>query len=272
MTAPPPESPFSARALLALLLLGAGIFAALLWMIGAGMTAANINNGGGHAGARGLNGYAAFARLLEQHGMPVSLTRSAARLDDPGLLVLTPPPGFSGEELELIVGARRRIGPKLIIAPKWLGSPTDGKAWGAKPGWVELQGTSAPDFNRDRLRAGDLIAGSWVVEAPRPLLAPAISAGDVARGERSHATGTAYRFGEAELAAYGEYELQVLEGVLRDAKPDAMAAVARTICGKIGWEPGVGDDRAFLEAYYTQLRARLEMNMRFGKRKANKFG
>lgn len=129
-----------------------------------------------------------------------------------------------------------------------------------------------PCFNRDRLRAGDLIAGSWVVEAPRPMLAPAISAGEVARGERSRATGTAYRFGDAELAAYGEYELQVLEGVLREGKPDAMAAVAQTICRKIGWEPGEGDDRAFLEAYYTQLRARLELNMRFGKRKANKFG
>ena len=31
------------------------------------------------------------------------------------------------------------------------------------------------------------------------------------------------------------------------------------------------DERAFLEAYYAQLRARLEGGMRFGKRKADKF-
>ena len=34
---------------------------------------------------------------------------------------------------------------------------------------------------------------------------------------------------------------------------------------------GGGDERAFLEAYYTQLRARLESGMRLGKRKADKF-
>ena len=43
------------------------------------------------------------------------------------------------------------------------------------------------------------------------------------------------------------------------------------ICRKIGWDPGHGDERAFLEAYYTQLRARLETNLRMGKRKADKF-
>ena len=44
------------------------------------------------------------------------------------------------------------------------------------------------------------------------------------------------------------------------------------ICRKIGWHPGAGDERAFLEAYYTQLRARLESGLRLGKRKADKFG
>lgn len=84
-------------------------------------------------------------------------------------------------------------------------------------------------------------------------------------------TGAAYRFGEAELSVYGEYELQTLERVLRDGRPEAMAAVAEAICRKIGWAPGSGDERAFLEAFYAQLRARLEGGMRFGKRKADKF-
>ena len=70
---------------------------------------------------------------------------------------------------------------------------------------------------------------------------------------------------------YGEYELQTLERVLRDARPEAMAAVAETICRKIGWNAGAGDERAFLESFYAQLRARLEGGMRFGKRKADKF-
>ena len=87
----------------------------------------------------------------------------------------------------------------------------------------------------------------------------------------SLATGTTYRFGAAELGIYGEYELQTLERVLRDGRAEAIAAVHEAICRKIGWNPGNGDERAFLEAFYTQLRARLEAGMRMGQRKADKF-
>ena len=126
-------------------------------------------------------------------------------------------------------------------------------------------------FNRDAMRAGDLVAGTWVVEAPRTKLAAALSAEGAASNGSSVVTGAEYRFGEEELAIYGEYELQTLERVLRDGKPEAIEAVAETICRKIGWNPGTGDERAFLESFYGQLRARLEGGMRFGKRKANKF-
>ncbi len=129
-----------------------------------------------------------------------------------------------------------------------------------------------PFFNRDRLRAGDLIAGTWVVEAPKRKLAAAMSLGETARGAASMATGAAYRFSEVELAIYGEHELQTLERVLRDDRAEALVAVHEAICGKIGWNPGAGDERAFLEAYYTQLRARLESGMRMGRRKADKWG
>ena len=43
------------------------------------------------------------------------------------------------------------------------------------------------------------------------------------------------------------------------------------ICRKIGWEPGSGDEREFLEAFYAALRKHLEGGMRFGKRKKDKF-
>ncbi len=97
-----------------------------------------------------------------------------------------------------------------------------------------------------------------------------MSLGETARGAASTGTGATYRFGEAELSVYGEYELQVLERVLRDNRPTAMAAVHEKICAKIGWHPGQGDERVFLEAFYTQLRARLENAMRMGQRKADK--
>lgn len=120
-----------------------------------------------------------------------------------------------------------------------------------------------PFFNRDALRAGDLIAGTWVVEAERHKLPQAMSL--------TPRTPGVYRFGEAELSVYGEHELQVLEGVLRHDNPDAQRKVMEAICRKIGWEPGHGDERQFLEAFYEALRARLESGMRFGKRKKDKF-
>jgi len=126
-----------------------------------------------------------------------------------------------------------------------------------------------PFFNRDRLRAGDVIAGTWVVEAPRKMLAEALSLGAGARGHSS-ATGARYAFADRELSVYGEFELQALERLLREGREDALVAVAETICRKIGWQPGSGDERAFLEAFYAQLRARLEGEMRFGRRKADK--
>ena len=50
-----------------------------------------------------------------------------------------------------------------------------------------------------------------------------------------------------------------------------VAAPGGTGWTAFGWSPGEGDERAFLEAFYAQLRARLEGGMRFGKRKADKF-
>ena len=129
-----------------------------------------------------------------------------------------------------------------------------------------------PFFNRDALRAGDIVAGTWVVERPRAKLAAVLSTtGAAASAGASDVTGVRYEFGEAELSVYGEKELQTLERMLRDSQPEALKAVHAAICRKIGWDPGAGDERAFLEAFYAQLRAKLEGDMRFGKRKADKF-
>jgi uncharacterized RDD family membrane protein YckC len=121
-----------------------------------------------------------------------------------------------------------------------------------------------PFFNRDSLRAGDLVAGTWVVETAQHKLPEAMSVGE----DRSRT----YVFGPAELAVYGEHELQVLEGVLRQDSAAAQRQVMEAICRKIGWEAGAGDERQFLEAFYAALRGHLERDLRFGKRKKDKFG
>ncbi|MCW1383340.1 RDD family protein [Novosphingobium sp. KCTC 2891] len=147
------------------------------------------------------------------------------------------------------------------------GSDTGPAAW-AGLGWFAVF-IAFPFLNRDGLRCGDVIAGTWVIEAPKRRLEQALSLGEGGAG-RSAATGAQYRFSDADLAVYGEYELKALERVLRDNRPETLVEVAQTICGKIGWSAGTGDERAFLDAYYTQLRARLERGMRFGRRKADK--
>lgn len=154
----------------------------------------------------------------------------------------------------------------VFVAPTGEG----GAAGWAATGWF-LTFMLFPFFNKDRLRAGDLIAGTWVLDAPKMKLADTLSTSGSVATHTSDITGTQYRFGEEELSVYGEHELQTLERVLREGRPQALEAVADTICRKIGWNPGAGDERAFLEAFYAQLRARLESDMRFGKRKADKF-
>jgi uncharacterized RDD family membrane protein YckC len=158
--------------------------------------------------------------------------------------------------------------PAVFFAQASQGGDT-GMATFATLAWL-LVFLAIPLAGRDRLRAGDIIAGSWVVEVPRGRLDKVLATGSAAREGTSEVTGARFRFSEAELAIYGEYELQTLERVLRDGRSENLVAVAEAICRKIGWEPGRGDERAFLEAYYAQLRGRLEKGMRFGKRKADK--
>lgn len=117
-----------------------------------------------------------------------------------------------------------------------------------------------PLFNRDRMRLGDLIAGTWVVRSD----AAALGADLVAAAERPRRT-----FSEAALDLYGVYELQALEDVLRGGGDDAVATVAATIRRKAGIaDPG--DDREFLAEYYAALCLRLERGLMVGRARADK--
>jgi len=119
-----------------------------------------------------------------------------------------------------------------------------------------------PLFNRDRLRVGDLVAGTWVVRTAMPKLAEDL----VGSGQRARRI-----FPEAALGLYGIYELQTLEQVLRNEQPDAVATVARTIREKAGL-PDDGDDYGFLSDYYAALCVRLEAGLLVGRRRESKFG
>jgi uncharacterized RDD family membrane protein YckC len=139
-------------------------------------------------------------------------------------------------------------------------------------GWLVLLGLGwsfafalFPLFNADRLRVGDLVAGTWVVKSTRqPLSIDLLEALEASRGP--------FAFSVEQAGAYGIKELYVLEDVLRGRDLQTMAAVAARIRGKIGWPPAAGEsDLAFLSAYYAALRGRLETRLLFGHRRRDKF-
>lgn len=139
--------------------------------------------------------------------------------------------------------------------------------------WIKLFGivwcgvfVFFPLFNRDRLRVGDLVAGTWVVKAPRRRLLADLAQGAYAQG------GAGFAFSRQQVDAYGVKELQVLEEVLRRYEPRTVTAVAARIRNKIGWTAGANEsDAAFLDAYYVALRGRLEGRLLFGRRRRDKY-
>jgi uncharacterized RDD family membrane protein YckC len=119
-----------------------------------------------------------------------------------------------------------------------------------------------PFFNRDRLRIGDFVAGTWVIHAPRRTLELDLAAGERVAG---------LVITRAEVDVYGVRELSVLEDVLRRKDEPTMQAVAARIRAKIKRARAQDEtDQAFLEAYYLALRTRLEGRMLFGHRRRDK--
>jgi len=141
---------------------------------------------------------------------------------------------------------------------------------GSVDGWISLIGLVwsgiflfFPCFNRDKLRAGDLIAGTWVVEAPRTALLKDLS--------NDRKTSSKYIFSSTQVNAYGVHELHVLEDVIRRNDRETVQEVTERIRTKIEWAEGTDDDDLeFLKAYYGALRGRLENRMLFGVRRKDK--
>lgn len=123
-----------------------------------------------------------------------------------------------------------------------------------------------PFVNRDRMRGGDLIGGTMVIAVPKRVLA-----GDLVEREAQ------YVFTEPQLRAYGAFELQVLEELLRRPKSletsKLLVEVRDKICHKIGWTAPLPPQHTelFLREFYTAQRAFLEREQLFGKPRADKY-
>jgi uncharacterized RDD family membrane protein YckC len=144
---------------------------------------------------------------------------------------------------------------------------TPGVPWGKllSVGWL-ICALLLMLFNRDRMRAGDLIGGTLVIVLPRQRLL-----GDLVE------TRARFAFADHQLAAYGKRELQVLEDLLRrrdDAETRALLRdVCDRICRKIDWTAPLApaDTALFLRDFYTAQRAFLEREQLFGRPRADKF-
>ena len=150
--------------------------------------------------------------------------------------------------------------PLMLLA---VGRASDGVD--ALTGWFGLGWTGLflffPLFNRDRLRVGDLLAGTWVIRTKGAALGHDLTAVQ---------TSSVFTFTPEQLDAYGVYELETLERVLRGRDGDALFTVAQAIIERIGWPSEVRDLRGFLTAYYAQLRPHLERRLLLGKRRVDK--
>ncbi len=157
-----------------------------------------------------------------------------------------------------------------------------------------------PLFNQDRLRCGDLVAGTIVVKAPAAvLLGDLTERGMPPRPAERPAARPAARwmppppkpalapepvaeefpFTRQQLDIYGIHELQVLEDLLRrDDQGTLDGRILEDVCDKIktkiGWPRERWDvpHRRFLDAFYRAQRARLEQKMLFGQRQERKKG
>lgn len=140
-------------------------------------------------------------------------------------------------------------------------------------GWL-LFFVILPTVTPRRQRLGDLVAGTLVVEEPVARLLPDIGQAAL---ESTEGGAAEFVFEPRQLETYGEYELQVLEDLLRRpadrTSASARAAVAARIARKIGWPAAVPPARvdAFLRAFYAQMRAHHERRLLFGRRKRHKF-
>lgn len=138
---------------------------------------------------------------------------------------------------------------------------------------------AVPLFNKRRKRLGDIIAGTYVVHLPQPVLLK-----DMAKAIKQPLhSDQKFRFLTHHLEHYGAFELQTLEGFLRSSDRNkgpaayqrhktTLDALVDQIRRKIDYADSVRaeDQLAFLEAFYKAQRGYLEQRQLFGDKRVDK--
>ena len=228
-----------------------------------------INRGGETLGKRALR-----LKVIARDGGPLTAEAVVARNLMRELELFLPLGALFGS----LAGGRPGAGLFNLLAALWL-----------------FAFAAVPFFNRDRLRCGDLAAGTLVVKRPTPVLLPDLASAPTAYRPPTVAAASpfsihvptpqphpdvaaAFVFTREQLDVYGIRELQVLEDLMRRYEGGALATsvlvdVAWRIQRKVGWTEPLADDAAavrFLEEFYRQQRGRLEQKLLFGQRQERK--
>ncbi|MEM7087972.1 MAG: RDD family protein [Pseudomonadota bacterium] len=138
---------------------------------------------------------------------------------------------------------------------------------------------AVPLFNTRRQRLGDIVAGTYVIHLPKPILLS-----DMSKAVRPpRPAQTEFQFLSHQLEHYGAFELQTLESYLRGAnrmagpaeharRKETVAAIVAQIRQKIDYADAVpvADQMLFLETFYKAQRAFLEQRQLFGDRREDK--
>ena len=148
------------------------------------------------------------------------------------------------------------------------------------PALIWIFGTClVPLFNPRRRRLGDLIAGTYVIHLPQPVLLQDVSKLSLPSAEAE----PEFTFLSHHLDHYGAFELQTLEDLLRAQSSDmpyqtgqtyveTLAQVVENIRHKIDYPDKITQDQRlrFLQAFYNAQRAHLEQRQLFGERRSDK--
>ncbi|MEO0751201.1 MAG: RDD family protein [Pseudomonadota bacterium] len=136
-----------------------------------------------------------------------------------------------------------------------------------------------PLCNKRRRRLGDLIAGTYVIHLPQPVLLADVATYAAPKTGKPED----FTFLSHHLDHYGAFELQTLEDLLRAQKTglpyetsktysDTLAKVVDNIRRRIDYADKVTPDQhvRFLQAFYNAQRAYLEQRQLFGERRSDK--
>lgn len=145
--------------------------------------------------------------------------------------------------------------------------------------WVAMA-FAIPLSNPHRMRLGDMLAGTHVVQLDEPLLLADMAQTKL---QTNSAPREKFVFLPHQLDHYGRFELQTLETLLRAQQRqmgpaehkknrETLASIVDRIRKKVGYAENVKepDHVAFLQAFYNAQRAYLEQRQLFGDRRSDK--